>query len=64
MIAGSGFALTGCETTGDPNSGGIFWSQSKANERLSQRESTLNRIDSDTSRVQRRNQQLQQRLDQ
>lgn len=64
MIAGSGLAQTSCETTGDPNSGGIFWSQSKADERLSQRQSTLDRIDSDTSRVDRRNRQMQQRLDQ
>ena len=38
--------LTSCETTGDPNQGGLFgWSQSKANYRLEEREARLNQLD-------------------
>ena len=64
LIAGLGLSLTGCETTGDPTQGGIFWSESKAQDRLRQRENTLDRIESDTAHVKRKNRQLQQQADQ
>lgn len=32
-------SLSGCETTGDPRAGGIFWSQAKARDRISARQS-------------------------
>ena len=59
LLVGTGLAFTGCETTGDPTKGGIFWSEEKAQDRLQQREDRLDRIHSDTSRVQRRNQQME-----
>jgi hypothetical protein len=60
LLAGSfAFAFTGCETTGDPNSGGIFWSERKAQGRLNQRQHTLNSIESDTARVERSNDHLE-----
>jgi hypothetical protein len=61
LLAGS---LTGCETTGDPNSGGIFWSPTKAQQRLDQRQQTLNGINSDTRRVERQNRRMENQLDQ
>ena len=64
MITGMSFSLTGCETTGDPTQGGIFWSPSKAQNRLDQRQQTLNQINADTSRVQRSNQDMQDQVDQ
>jgi hypothetical protein len=64
MIAGAGLALTGCETTGDPTKGGIFWSPTKAQQRLDERQQTLNDINSDTSRVQRSNRKKEQQLNQ
>ena len=63
-LVGTGFALTGCETTGDPTKGGIFWSESKAQDRLNQRGAALDQIESDTSRLKRNNQQMQQQLNQ
>lgn len=40
--AGACLLLTSCETTGDPTQGGLFgWSQSKANQRISDREQRL-----------------------
>lgn len=32
-------SLAGCETTGDPRAGGIFWSEAKAQDRISARQS-------------------------
>lgn len=51
--------FTACETTGDPSTGGIFWSERKAQDRLSTRERTLDSIESDTSRVRRQNTRLE-----
>lgn len=58
----AGLALlssTGCETTGDPNSGGIFWSERKAQGRLAERERRLGRTEGDTARVVRSNERLE-----
>ena len=43
--------LTGCETTGNPNEGGIFWSERKAQDRLNVRRAELGRTERSTSRV-------------
>lgn len=34
-----------CQTTGDPSSGGIFWSERKAQQRIDERQDKLGRID-------------------
>lgn len=57
-----GIVLPGCETTGDPNSGGIFWSESKAKQRIYDRQAHLNAVEDDTARVNRRNRQMERRL--
>lgn len=42
--------LTSCETTGDPNQGGLFgWSQGKANQRIDERERHLEHLDRENS---------------
>lgn len=64
FTAASGIFLPGCETTGDPNRGGIFWSESKAKQRIYAREQHLNDVESDTARVKRRNRRLERQLDQ
>jgi hypothetical protein len=64
LTAAGSFLLSGCETTGDPNSGGIFWSESKAKQRIYAREQHLNDVESDTARVQRHNRRLERQLDQ
>jgi len=51
--------LCGCETTGDPNRGGIFWSESKAQDRLAEREATLQRVDRSTRRIEAENRTLE-----
>ena len=51
--------VAGCETTGDPTQGGIFWSERKAQGRLDRREDTLHRVDGQTRRVERRNDNLE-----
>ncbi len=59
LVASVVVALTGCETTGDPNQGGIFWSERKAQGRLEERHNTLDRIEGDTRRVERSNDRLE-----
>ncbi len=60
-VSGS-LLLSGCETTGDPNRGGIFWSEDKARQRIHAREEHLNDVESDTARVNRNNRRLERRL--
>ena len=42
--------FTSCETTGNPNEGGIFWSERKAQDRLNARESQLSSVERSTAR--------------
>ncbi len=56
--------LPGCETTGNPNKGGIFWSEDKAKQRIYAREQRLNDIEDDTAATNRRNRQLEQQANQ
>ena len=56
--------LNSCQTTGDPNSGGIFWSAQKAQQRLDEREAHLNQIQGDTRAVNRRSSATQQKINQ
>jgi hypothetical protein len=53
--------FAGCETTGDPHHGGIFWSEDKAQQRLDQKRRELNRIESDTERVEEENRDLKRK---
>ena len=50
--------LVGC--TGDPNQGGIFWSESKANDRLSARRAALAQVRRDAAHDQAANDALHQ----
>ena len=59
LAASALIGATGCETTGDPNSGGIFWSEDKAKVRLEERDARLGRIQGDTARVERSNDRLE-----
>ncbi len=53
-LAASGLALTSCETTGDPYSGGMFgWSPQKFDQRIQQKDSHLRGIRADTADQQR-----------
>lgn len=64
IISVAGAALSSCETTGDPTKGGLFWSPAKAQQRLDQRQQTLNDINADTSKVESSNRKKEQQLDQ
>lgn len=59
------FLLCSCETTGDPNQGGLFgWSSSKADARLEQKHATLHSLQGDTSRRNRSSSRMESQLDQ
>ena len=55
--------FSGCETTGDPHHGGIFWSEEKAQQRLNQKQRELNRVESDTERIEQENRELKNQGD-
>lgn len=53
-------SLTSCETTGDPNQGGLFgWSQGKANYRIAEREQRLSQLERENAYQQGRTQELE-----
>ena len=56
-------AFSGCETTGDPHHGGIFWSEDKAQQRLDQKRRTLHHIESDSERIEEENRELKKKGD-
>lgn len=49
-VAASVLASVSCETTGDPSTGGIFWSERKAQARLDERQERLENIEARTAR--------------
>jgi protein involved in sex pheromone biosynthesis len=56
----SALMLSSCETTGDPNEGGLFgWSQSKANVRSDMMKQDLQDIEADTEYQRDRTRELQ-----
>ena len=64
LLLSSVFCLVGCETTGDPAQGGLFgWSQSKADLRISTKQSELCRVQSDNDRQRQRSSNLRSTYD-
>ncbi len=60
----SGVLSSSCETTGDPSSGGIFWSEKKAQGRLQERQNKLEDTERKTHDTQRRSAETQRKIDQ
>lgn len=58
ILPACGF-FSGCETTGDPHKGGIFWSETKAQQRIANRQNRLNDVEDDTADVHRSNRRLE-----
>ena len=57
-------SLVGCETTGDPAQGGLFgWSQSKADQRVYEKQRELYRVQADNDRQQQRSSALRSSYD-
>ena len=56
-------ACTSCATTGDPSTGGIFWSENKAQDRLAERQGKLEQIERQTGQTQRKSAETQRQID-
>ena len=55
--------LSSCDVTGDPSTGGIFWSENKAQGRLAERQDKLESIENRTARTQRKSAETQRQID-
>jgi len=55
--------LSSCDVTGDPSTGGIFWSENKAQGRLAERQDKLERVESQTARTHRKSAETQRQID-
>ena len=53
LASAATLALSSCATTGDPSTGGIFWSENKAQDRSTERQSKLEKIERKTGKTQR-----------
>lgn len=56
-------ALSSCATTGDPSTGGIFWSEAKNQDRLADKQNRLEHAESGTRSANRRSDETQRRID-
>lgn len=63
LASAATLACTSCSTTGDPSTGGIFWSENKAQARLAERQNTLEGIEKQTGRTQRKSAETQRQID-
>lgn len=60
-VVAASLLLTSCETTGDPNQGGLFgWSQGKANQRIAAREQHLSDLERENAYQRGRTHALEQ----
>lgn len=55
-------SLSSCSTTGDPRSGGIFWSESKAKERVRNLKQESDYLDGEVQQLQQKNRALKKKL--
>jgi hypothetical protein len=53
--------VTSC--TGDPSTGGIFWSEPAAQQRLNERQNKLEQVEKKTGSTNRKSAQTQQKID-
>ena len=61
VVSQASFLMVSCETTGDPNSGGIFWSERKAQQRQAVLQNELERTQAENARLRQRSNQLESR---
>jgi hypothetical protein len=62
LISLIAIGFSGCAVTGNPNQGGIFWSEDMAQDRLAQRESALSSIERDTAEREHSSRQMERQL--
>lgn len=63
LASAAAIACTSCATTGDPSTGGIFWSENKAQDRLAERQDKLESIESRTNQTNRKSAETQRQID-
>jgi hypothetical protein len=59
---GSVLSCTSCTTNGDPSTGGLFWSESRAQDRLAERQNKLESIEKQTGAAQRKSAETQRKI--
>ena len=44
-LASTALSLVSCSTNGDPNTGGLFWNENRAQDRLAERQDKINSLE-------------------
>ena len=48
ILSSAALSLVSCSTNGDPNTGGLFWNEDRAQDRLAEREDKINNLEKRT----------------
>jgi len=62
LLPVASLALSSCATTGDPSTGGIFWSENKAQDRLADRQNQLEHAEGRTRSANSRSNETQRQI--
>lgn len=62
LLPVASLALSSCATTGDPSTGGIFWSEAKNQDRLAERQNRLENAESGTRSANSRSNETQRQI--
>lgn len=63
LASAASLACSSCTTTGDPSTGGIFWSEDKAQDRLAERQNKLESVENRTHQTNRKSAETQRQID-
>ena len=62
-LASAALSLVSCSTNGDPNTGGIFWNEDRAQDRLAEREDKISSLEQRTRAAKNNAADRQRRID-
>ena len=48
ILSSTALSLVSCSTNGDPKTGGLFWNENRAQDRLAEREDKINNLEKRT----------------
>lgn len=62
-LSSAALSLVSCSTNGDPNTGGIFWNEDRAQDRLAEREDKISSLEQRTRAAKNNAADRQRRID-
>ena len=63
ILSSAALSLVSCSTNGDPNTGGLFWNENRAQDRLAERQDKINSLEKRTRTSNNSAEARQRRID-